>query len=238
MVTDDDSEKAETTASALAEEIFSRRDQFGPDLLSFDHALAHISGPGPIVIADAQDNPGGGSPGDSTGVLQAFIEHDLQEALVLTICDPETVTRAQAAGHGSEFDAEIGGKSAPAQGPSVSVRATVEKLLNLEFVIRGPMYTGFTQKFGPTALLRIGGVRVAVTSNRLQVFSLECARALGVEPATQQWIAVKSSNHFRAAYEPIAGQVFRVAFPSVQSHDPRDLTYQNLRRPIFPLDSI
>ena len=238
VVTDGDSEKAETTASGLAEDIFSRRAQFSPDLLSFEHVLAQISGSGPIVIADAQDNPGGGSPGDSTGVLRAFIEHDLQDALILTICDPETVVRAQAAGHGSEFDAEIGGKSASAQGPSVSVRATVEKLVNLEFVIRGPMYTGVTQKFGPTALLRIGGVRVAVTSNRLQVFSLECARALGIEPATQQWIAVKSSNHFRAAYEPIAGQVFRVAFPSVQSQDPRDLTYKNLRRPIFPLDSI
>ena len=238
VVSDDDSKKAETAASALADEIFGRRDQLAPDLLSFDHAMAQISGQYPIVIADAQDNPGGGAPGDSTGVLRAFIDHDLQDAIVLTICDPETVVRAQAAGHGGEFDAEIGGKSVPAQGPPVSIRVTVEKLLNLEFVIRGPMYTGVTQKFGLTALLRVGGVRVAVTSNRLQVFSLECARALGVEPTTQKWIAVKSSNHFKAAYEPIAGQVFRVGFPSVQSHDPRDLTYQNLRRPIFPLDSI
>ena len=75
------------------------------------------------------------------------------------------------------------------------------------------MMTGITQKFGPTALLRIGGVRVAVTTNRLQLFSLECPRALGLEPTALRWIGVKSSNHFRAAYGPIATQVHRVAFP-------------------------
>ena len=209
-------------------------------MVTFDDALAEArsAGPGPIVIADGQDNPGGGAPGDSTGLLRAFLQHDFQDALVLTICDPETVQHAQSAGHDAEIEVDIGGKSHPDQGSPVRARATVERLLNLEFVIRGPMMTGMTQKFGPTALLRIGGVRVAVTTNRLQLFSLECPRALGIEPTALRWIGVKSSNHFRAAYGPIATQVHRVAFPAVQSHDPRDLTYHNLRRPIFPLDPI
>ena len=240
VVTDSDREHAVREATAYADWIFGQRKQFNPDLWLFDDAweAAKTVDQWPTVIADAQDNPGGGAPGDSTGVLRAFTEHELEDALILTICDPETVVRAQAAGHDHEFEAEIGGKSDPAQGPPVRVRATVERLLNLEFVIQGPMYTGLTQKFGPTALLRIGGVRVAVTTNRLQVFSLECARSLGVEPTAQRWIALKSSNHFMAAYGPVAGQVFRVKSPSVQPHDPLELTYRNLRRPIYPLDPI
>ena len=240
VVTDDDPPRARREAKAYADWIFAQRQQFLVDLVTFDDALAEArsAGPGPIVIADGQDNPGGGAPGDSTGLLRAFLQHDFQDALVLTICDPETVQHAQSAGHDAEIEVDIGGKSHPDQGSPVRARATVERLLNLEFVIRGPMMTGMTQKFGPTALLRIGGVRVAVTTNRLQLFSLECPRALGIEPTALRWIGVKSSNHFRAAYGPIATQVHRVAFPAVQSHDPRDLTYQNLRRPIFPLDPI
>ncbi len=240
VTTDGDPARARREARAYADAIFARRRHFLVDLVEFDEVLAAAArNPArPVVVADGQDNPGGGAPGDSTGMLRAFVQHGLTDALVLTICDPATVQRAQAAGHGAEVEVEIGGKSAPEQGPPLRARAVVENLCNLEFVIRGPMYTGMTQKFGPSALLRIGGVRVAAASNRLQLFSLECPRALGIEPTRLQWIGVKSSTHFRAAYDPIAGQVHRAAFPSVQSHDPRKLTYRNLRRPIFPLDPI
>ena len=119
--------RARREARAYADWIFAQRQQFLVDLVTFDDALAEAqsAGQGPIVIADGQDNPGGGAPGDSTGMLRAFIQHDLQDALVLTICDPETVQRAQAAGHEAEVEVDIGGKSAPVQGPPLRARATV-----------------------------------------------------------------------------------------------------------------
>ena len=90
---------------------------------------------------------------------------------------------------------------------------------------------------GPSALLRSGGVRVIVVSRRHQALDAECPRSFGIDPTRMQWIGLKSSNHFRASYEPFAAAIYRVLFPSVQPIDPRKLTYRNLRRPIWPLDA-
>jgi len=197
---------------------------------------ARAVGRWPAVFGDPQDNPGGGAPGDSVGMLRAFLDADLSNALIVTIRDPEVVGIAQRAGEGAEITVAIGGKSARAQGPPVRAAATVERLLDLRFDISGPMYTGMTQDYGPTALLRIGGVHVAVATHRLQVFDLEAPRTLGFEPERLTWIGVKSANHFRGAYEPMAGSVHRVAFPAQHRFDPREHTYACLRRPIWPLD--
>ena len=98
------------------------------------------------------------------------------------------------------------------------------------------MGTGVRQRMGPSALLRAGGVRIIVISRRHQALDAECPRSFGVDPARMQWIGVKSSNHFRASYEPFAAAIYRLEFPSVQPSDPRELTYRNLRRPVWPLD--
>ena len=56
------------------------------------------------------------------------------------------------------------------------------------------------------ALLALGGVRVAVGSRKIQAADQEIFRHLGVEPAAQKILALKSSVHFRADFEPIYTQ--------------------------------
>ena len=51
-----------------------------------------------------------------------------------------------------------------------------------------------------------------------------------------QYILLKSRQHFRAAFEPIAAHIVWVAGPGVCSSDYSRFTFKNLRRPIFPLD--
>ena len=62
---------------------------------------------------------GGGSPGDSTGVLQTFIEAGLEDACILYIVDPEAVEACQEAGVGATLTLDVGAKSTPLQGQPV-----------------------------------------------------------------------------------------------------------------------
>jgi hypothetical protein len=49
-------------------------------------------------------------------------------------------------------------------------------------------------------------------------------------------VVVKSMNHFRAGFEPIAKAILYVAAPGAIDFDYRRIPYRNLRRPIYPLD--
>ena len=50
-------------------------------------------------------------------------------------------------------------------------------------------------------------------------------------------MVVKSMNHFRAGFEPIAKAILYVAAPGAIDFDYRRIPYTRLRRPIYPLDA-
>jgi microcystin degradation protein MlrC len=54
-------------------------------------------------------------------------------------------------------------------------------------------------------------------------------RVLGIEPAEQAIVALKSSVHFRADFEPIAGEVLIVRAPGPALADPADFPWKYLR---------
>ena len=238
VIADGDQALADRESRALGEWVFAQREHFDAHMMSFDQALraarAHDSWP--AVISDPQDNPGAGTPGDSTGMLRAFIEADLQNALLACVWDPEVAAVATAAGVGAEITVEVGGKSIASQGAPVPITATVEHLWDGVFTIEGPMHAGIREDYGPTAVLRQGGVRVAVMTERSQIYDLEPIRKMGFDPAALRWIGLKSINHFRAAFSRVSDSIHRVEFPSCQPHDARKLPYRRLRRPIWPLD--
>jgi microcystin degradation protein MlrC len=91
------------------------------------------------------------------------------------------------------------------------------------------------------ALLReVGsGVRVLLASRKCQAADQEMFRHLGVEPVRQRVVAVKSSVHFRADFQPIAREVLVVRSPGPALADPADFAWRKLRpglrlRPLGP----
>jgi microcystin degradation protein MlrC len=57
-------------------------------------------------------------------------------------------------------------------------------------------------------------------------------RHLGVEPRTQRILALKSSVHFRADFEPIAREVLVVKAPGPALADPAEFAWTKLRKGI------
>ncbi|MGI9333979.1 MAG: M81 family metallopeptidase [Gammaproteobacteria bacterium] len=223
-------------ADRAADEVYSRvdgaRSEWNGELLSPDEAVRRaMSGyrGRPYVIADTQDNPGAGGASDTVGLLEALVRNAARDAAFGQLYDPAAATAAHAAGIGAELELSIGASSGQAGHRPFESRFTVEALSDGEFVGSGPMSEGRQFRMGPSAVLRVGGVRVIVVSARAQLLDLEMLRHIGIEPARERILAIKSSVHFRAAFQLIAEDVLVAVAPGPNPADHREIPYRNLR---------
>ncbi len=215
----------------LAAEADFRFEVFAPDA-AVARAMRH-PGPGPVVLADAQDNPGAGATSDTTGLLDALVRGGARGAVLAILYDPEVAARAHAAGVGATLEAALGGKSGFAGVEPYPGRFGVEALGDGRFVFTGEMNRNARAELGPMALLRVlddaSDVRVIVGGTRAQCLDLAMIRHLGVEPSEQKILAVKSTVHFRADFDPVAAETLVVLAPGANSCRLSELNYRNLR---------
>lgn len=186
----------------------------------------------PVVIADVQDNPGAGGASDTTGMLRALVQAGAQGAVLGMLNDPEVAAQAHAMGQGAEFDAALGDKAGPNPDP-FHARFRVEALSDGRFPFTGEMYAGIAADTGPAALLRVvddhADVRVVISSKRCQNLDQAIFTHLGIDPAEARIVVVKSTVHFRADYEPIAGAVLNARAPGLFPCRLEEIDYRHLR---------
>ncbi|MBV8392089.1 MAG: M81 family metallopeptidase [Alphaproteobacteria bacterium] len=238
--------RARAICRELIDDIWRRRDETVASrtgsFISVADAIAAArkekTRPGPLVIADGTDNPGGGGYNDTTPMLQALIDAGIPNAAVGTIFDPGTVQQAIKAGVGAEIDVELGGHTDESMGKPVKARALVKMLSDGAFRNDGPMNAGVAGNMGPTAVLRIGGIDVITISNRVQTTDLQVFLSQGIYPRLKDVLVVKSVQHFRAAYAPIAREIVLVDTGGICSPDISRLKFTKLRRPIWPFDGV
>jgi microcystin degradation protein MlrC len=82
---------------------------------------------------------------------------------------------------------------------------------------------------GPSALLAKDGVEVLVSSIRQQPIHREAFTHLGIDLQSRGIIVLKSSVHFRAAFQAIAERVIVCAAPGVNLEDPSGFAYTKIR---------
>lgn len=224
-------EAAAAAADALAKHIAGMESAFVGGVQEAPEAVAEAiriasNASKPVVIADTQDNPGGGGHGDTTGLLAELIRQDAQGAVLAPMNDAEAALACHAAGVGATVDLALGGRS---NGAPLQVTGVVERLGDGKFTLTGPMGKGNPADLGPSALLRIGGVRVVIVSRKMQAHDQSMFQHIGVEPSEQKIVAVKSSVHFRAHFQPIAETVIVAAAPGPVVADPATLPFTALR---------
>ena len=234
VVTDGDKAKADWLATEIGEEFVSMRGRTAPDYLDVGNgvAAAIAANVSPVVMADPADNAGGGAPSDNTTILRELIDRDAQGAALGPIWDPIAVRLCFDAGVGASFPLRFGGKIGPASGAPIDAMVTVTGLAR-----------DCHQSFGPTqvalgdcAAIRIGGVEVVLITNRTQALGLELFRNVGIEPTERKMLVVKSTNHFMAAFGPIAKKVIYIDADGPIPRDYRKIPYTKIQRPVWPLD--
>jgi microcystin degradation protein MlrC len=245
VTAEENAELAERVADEIACACWARRADFQPGLLSVESAVeaAIRSDRGPVVLADVSDNPGAGGSGDGTAILAELIRTRAAGAVVAAIADGETVARAMAIGVGGRDTFRLGGKVDRLHGPTLAVNARVRWAGDCRFTNSGPMGTGAMTRLGQAVVLEVRSdgeepIDVIVCENRTQVLDPAVFRAVGIEPRERRILVVKSSVHYRAAFEPIAARVIDVDGPGLSSPDLSRFDYRRVRRPIWPLDRV
>ncbi|MBV9736074.1 MAG: M81 family metallopeptidase [Acidisphaera sp.] len=223
---------ADAAADSLLAELRSREAEFRLDVVSAAEAVAEAirvaaSASRPVLLADTQDNPGGGGHGDTTGLLAELIGQGARGAVLCLINDAESAAACHQTGPGAPIVLSLGGKS---DARPLKVEARVLRLTDGRFTLTGPMGAGNPADLGPTALIEIfPGVRVVVVSRKMQALDQAILRHVGVDPATCPIIALKSSVHFRADFAPIAEKIIVAAAPGPVVADPSTLSFRHLR---------
>lgn len=230
-------------AEAIADDIWDRRHAVLNDYLSVQAAAAicaaHPEGGKPIVVADYADNPGGGAYGDATALLSALLAAGVTNACFGPMIDAVAARELCRQEIGAPVSLSLGGKGDPDLGGGpIDVSGTVQTTSNGDYVGDGPILGGLRRSSGPTAVLRVAGIDILVVTNSSQMLDLQQFRAFGIDPQAKTVVALKSMQHFRAAFEPIAARVIVCDSGALCTPDLRRLNYKNAQRPIFPLDEV
>ena len=182
----------------------------------------------PVVIADTQDNPGVGGDSNTMGLVRALLRQGARDAAVGLIWDPHATAKAHEAGVGATIELALaGGTGVPGDAP-LSGRFVVEHLADGRVRCDGPMMNGMWTEIGPVACLRIEGVRIAVSSVKMQIFDRNLYRAAGIEPERMKILVNKSSVHYRADFDAIASAHLVAKAPGPMAADPADLPWQRI----------
>jgi microcystin degradation protein MlrC len=243
VTADGDSEQAQAIAEEFMDYAWETRGFTTVKLVSVDEAvaLARRGRPGdkPLVVADYTDNPGGGGYGDATAFLKGLVDGGVDGVAFHAICDPEAVQEGIRAGVGAKTALTLGGKTDPSMGGGpLSLTGEVVCLTNGRFIAYGPMGGGVERDYGPSMVFRVAGIDVIVITNNGQAVDLGQFTSLGIDPTRYRTVSVKSMQHFRAAFEPIAREVVLVDTGALCSAIYTPELFTKVRRPVWPLDPI
>lgn len=236
-VTDNNPAKAAQVAEMLGKKLFAMRHEVSLHPLSLNEALdkALAAEKGPVVVADQSDNPGGGAPSDSTFVLRALLERGVDNAGIALMWDPIAVQVAMSAGVGAKLQIRLGGKMGPTSGDPLDLSVTVTGAIK-------DMIQDFPQEglppipynCGDSVCLNCNGIDIIVCSKRGQCFSPMVFTNFGIDVTQKRLLIPKSTQHFYAAFAPIASEVIYMAAPGAIAPIFTDIPYTKVDLHKYP----
>ena len=237
VVTDGDPDLAEREAKRLSDMLWATREKIvlrepGP-AAAVKMAMEHDGRP--VVLIDMGDNIGGGTPGDSTFLLEELLKQKAQ-GWVMVIADPAAYAVAEKAGVGGAFDLAVGGKTDSMHGKPVQVRGRVRSLHVGQYVETEIRHGGGRYwNMGKTAVIHVDGSTLdepnllLLTTERSSPNSAHQVISNGVYVERQKIIVVKGAVAPRAAWEPLASRLIPVDSPGATAVNPAHFDYKRVR---------
>lgn len=233
--------RAREIAEGIADTIWAQRDSVSNNFLTPAAAARiareHDASTGPIVVADYADNPGAGAYGDATALLAALLDAGATDGAFAPIIDPEAAAILHRHREGDVVTLEVGGKVDPSFGGGpLTLTGKIVRLSDGVYTGDGPILGGITHTFGPTAVLSVSGIDILIVTAPGQMLDLQQVRTFGIEPSRLRFLVVKSMQHFRAAFEPVAAKVIVCDSGALATPRAELRPYHRVKRPIWPLD--
>lgn len=240
VTTDGETELATESCTELAVELWQRKEEYLPELLSVQEAVARAAQhpSGLVVLSDAADATTSGAPGDSVWILEALLKREWPRPVHVTLVSPETVVQAEQTGIGSRFQGDIGGVRDHRFGKMITITAEVERLFDARFVLSGHLGKNLPIDMGRSAVLKIGQVRIIITSRSGPHFAPDLFRVAGFDPYEAAVVVAKSPCGFRAVYEQRAAAIYSVRAPGCAPTDFWNYEYGHRPTPLWPWEEI
>jgi microcystin degradation protein MlrC len=224
------SEAAAAVAEELSAAFLARAEAFEVRLPAPRAVLRELREggmPGRVAILEPADNVYSGGVGDTPELLRAVLEEapDIPSVFAF-FWDPELVETARRLGPGAELPCTFGGRLSADYGPPVETRGRIETLTDGRFRNRGPMETGLPVDLGPTAVIRVGNLRIIVTSQRRPVNDPGFFELHGLDLTAYPLVFIKAKNHFRAAFAERFDRIIEVGTPGPAPSDISGLPYR------------
>ena len=240
VITNNDKKLADKNAAILNDYLLKNHEDFSGKKIGLNELPEYISkAERPLLILDMGDNVGGGSPADSTFLLEV-LESCPGVKGFMCIYDPEAVAEIKAKKTEGYIPVKIGAKSDKLHGKTMLVDVKLERIVDGKFTENAPRHGGQVNfNMGETAIVTSkAGNTIMLTSLRIVPFSLQQLIHFDVDPTIYDVLVAKGVNAPLAAYQPVCNSVIRANTPGVTRADMASLTYNHRRKPLFPLDKI
>ncbi|MDE0758170.1 MAG: M81 family metallopeptidase [Pseudomonadales bacterium] len=246
VVTDNDQALADQFRDELLKMAWEQRQAFiyepEPLDVSVARALELADQDGPVLLLDHYDNTASGGTMDTTEVLREIINQGLEDVAVFGFYDPQVVEQLESAGIGAEVTISLGAKlPMPAlaeQSAPLELTGRVKLISDGLFPATVAMARGLTMNMGKTVVFTTGKVDIVIISRHIEPFDPGCFKSLGIDPGSRRYLMLKSRIHYRVGFMPIVKKVVECAGLGVCTSDYSELTFRQVRRPIYPLDGI
>ncbi|MBM9594714.1 M81 family metallopeptidase [Roseitranquillus sediminis] len=235
---------AQALCLRIAEKGWAERHRYQRDLTSIDDAVAGARARSddatipPRIYADVADNPGSGGSGRNVSLLEALHAAGATGVVCGVFHDPALAAEAHSLGEGATFEAVFNRDREDEFVKRFSAPARVLKLHDGTVVGRRGNRRGRIMPHGPSCLLELGGICVAVSSNRLQTYDPAQFEMFGVDVAEARTVVVKSRGHFRAGFDEFfpPDRIDEIDAPGLSSPVLSRFPFRHLPRPVYPLD--
>lgn len=239
IITDDQPEIAATYATELAQEYWDRRAEFEPavwkpaEAVSIAIADSALS----VVLTEAADCCGGGAAGDCVATLHALLKSDAEFTALYPVVSPLAASAAHDAGVGTWIQVSVGAEMDNKWGPPVELNAEVLRLSEGDFTYVGGIWNGAAGRMGPSAVLRVRGIDILVTTYPTYEWRDEQYRSMGLDPANYKIIVAKNPMNYFMTYQAITEKFLIIDSAGPTPATCLALTYENMQRPFFPFDA-
>jgi microcystin degradation protein MlrC len=214
-------------AKWIADKVWERRAdfKFTTEAWDLDEAIKEaLEDPGqPVIISDAGDNPTAGAAQDLTIVVKELVENKVNNALVVAVVDPESVERCFQVNEGDIVQLNLGRSESRVDAAPYPVEATLVRCKSINH-----------NRF---AVIDKDGLVIIICTERFGVTDPSLLFQLGLEPAEFKIIVIKS-GYISPEYQNIAARKIFALTDGDTNLQITELKYEQVRRPIYPLDKM
>jgi len=178
-----------------------------------------------VFITDSGDNTTAGAAGDGTLVLERLLAHEVPDAVMAGVVDPEAVAVCVEAGVGAKVTLALGGKLDNVFSKPLEVTGTVQFI--------APEPAGDSKR--RPVVLEVENVLLVILNARRSFTTPGHFEEVNIDPLEHKIVVVKLGYLFQGLRD-IAPRTIMALTPGFAYQVVENLTYEKIRRPMYPID--